>query len=78
MVDDNVNATWEIEGIQSYPDCEVTIFNKWGSEIFTSIGYADAWDGTYNNNPLPVGSYFYIITLNDGTEPYKGTVTIIK
>jgi gliding motility-associated-like protein len=75
---DNINATWEIEGIQAYPDCEVLIYNQWGSEIFMSKGYIDAWDGTYKGKPLPVGSYFYIIKLDDETEPYKGTITIIK
>ena len=75
---DNTNETWVIEGISAYPDCEVFIYNKWGSEVFASQGYPDAWDGTYNGNPLPVGAYYYIIKLNDGTEPYKGTVTIIK
>jgi gliding motility-associated-like protein len=75
---DNINATWEIQGISSYPECEVLIFNKWGSEIFNSKGYLEAWDGSYNDNPLPVGSYFYLIKLNDSSEPLKGTVTIIK
>jgi len=75
---DNTNATWEIEGIDFYPDCEVMIFNKWGSEIFSSTGYPEAWDGTFKGNPLPVGAYYYVIKLNDGSEPRKGTITIIK
>ena len=75
---DMINATWEISGLQSYPDCKVIVYNKWGSEIFNSTGYVNAWDGTYNGNPLPVGSYYYIIELNDGSEPLKGNVTIIK
>jgi gliding motility-associated-like protein len=75
---DNVNATWEIQGLDQYPDVTIQIFNKWGTEIFSSTGYAEAWDGTYNGSPLPVGTYYYIINLNNGDEAFTGSVTIIK
>ncbi len=75
---DNVNATWEIQGLDQYPDATVQIFNKWGTEIFSSTGYTNAWDGTYNGSPLPVGTYYYIINLNNGDEAFTGSVTIIK
>ena len=76
---DLVNDYWELLGIDQYPDCQVEIFNKWGNSIFTSTGYTTAWDGTVNGSPLPVGAFYYIIVLNDGSSaPLKGTVTIIK
>ena len=76
---DLVNDDWELVGIDQYPDCQVEIFNKWGNSIFTSTGYTTAWDGTVNGSPLPVGAFYYIIVLNDGSsDPLKGTVTIIK
>jgi len=76
---DQVNDTWELVGIDQYPDCEVEIFNKWGSSIFTSTGYPTAWDGTYNGKALPVGTFYYVLILHDGiTDPLKGTITIIK
>jgi len=76
---DLVNDTWEIQGIDQYPDCIVEIFNKWGNQIFSSNGYPEEWDGTYNGSPLPVGAYYYVVNLNDGnSEPIKGTITIIK
>ena len=37
------------------------------------------WDGTFNGQELPVGSYYYIIEYNDNTtEKTNGIVTIIK
>ena len=76
---DLVNDDWELVGINQYPNCQVEIFNKWGNSIFTSTGYTTAWDGTVNGSPLPVGAFYYIIHLNDGSsDPLKGTVTIIK
>lgn len=61
-----------------YPECKVTIFNRWGSLIFESVGYQDPWDGTYNGEPLPMGTYFYKIELNDDASTvYNGPISII-
>lgn len=62
-----------------YPECKVLIFNRWGSVVFESIGYAEAWDGTFNGEALPMGTYFYQIDLNDGSgQQFKGDISIIK
>jgi gliding motility-associated-like protein len=63
-----------------YPECHVTIVNRWGSVVFESVGYADPWDGTnLEGEPLPLGTYFYRIELNDaeGTV-YSGDISIIR
>ncbi|MFN5415502.1 MAG: gliding motility-associated C-terminal domain-containing protein [Flavobacteriia bacterium] len=77
---DLTNDTWHIENLNEFfPECRVTIYNRWGSQLFESIGYKDEWKGDYNGNDLPVGSYYYIIEFNDGkTENQNGTVSIIK
>lgn len=77
---DGTNDVWNIPGLDAaYPDCRVQVFTRWGAKIFSSDGYANPWDGTYNGQNMPLGSYYYIIDYNDGTtEPAKGTVTIIR
>ena len=61
-----------------YPKCRVLIFNRWGSIIFESIGYEDPWDGTFNGEQLPMGTYFYKIELNDeASTVYNGPISII-
>lgn len=62
-----------------YPECKVLIFNRWGSVVFESIGYTEAWDGTHNGEALPMGTYFYQIDLNNGSgQQLKGDISIIK
>ena len=42
----------------------VFVYNRWGNKVFESIqgNYNQMpWDGTFNNEPLPVASYYYII-----------------
>ncbi len=75
---DGRNDTWEIPYLKNYPDCTVQIFNRYGQQVFNSIGYSRNWDGTYNNQPLPIGTYYYIIKTSSGANPISGSITIIR
>jgi gliding motility-associated-like protein len=80
--DDGFNDKWVIPHAIEYGEkIEVQVFNRWGEKVFHSKGYggANEWDGTFNGKPLPIGTYYYIITVDDGkTDPFTGTVTIIR
>ena len=85
---DGFNDTWVITAgdpalkqlIQDmYPDIIVEIYSRWGTLLFRSDpGYKHPWDGTYNGIPLPIDSYYYIITPKSGEGTMCGNVTIIK
>ena len=79
--DDGVNDAWVLEDMIYYPDAEVTIFNRWGEQLYNANGMeyaANPWDGTYKGRKLPFGGYFYIINLKNGDKPMTGSVTILK
>lgn len=73
---DGQNDVWNIPNVTA--NTEVIIYNRWGNEIYESVGYNKPWDGTYNNKPLPMGSYYYVIDYRDGTEPLNGVITLIR
>ncbi|HSH67210.1 MAG TPA: gliding motility-associated C-terminal domain-containing protein, partial [Bacteroidia bacterium] len=76
---DGKNDVWILSGIELFPNCIVELYNRWGEMIFQSPGYNVKWDGTFNGKMLPVGTYYYIIDLNDPTIPvYTGSVTILR
>ncbi|MBI3718699.1 MAG: PKD domain-containing protein [Sphingobacteriales bacterium] len=75
---DGVNDKWEIQYLDSYPGCVVEIYNTVGQLLFRSIGYANKWDGRYNGNPLPVGTYYYVIDPKNNRKPIAGYVTILR
>jgi gliding motility-associated-like protein len=76
---DGINDTW-ILNINNFPNVTVEVFNRWGERLFHSDGYKLPWNGYYNNEPLPVGTYYYVINLNDPRFPnaYTGPVTIMR
>ncbi|PTX19320.1 gliding motility-associated-like protein [Pontibacter mucosus] len=76
---DGMNDTWVLKNLPNlYPNCQVTVYNRWGSEVFSSKGYKKPWDGTYKGKRLPDGTYYTIIEFGDGTAPIKTSVTIMR
>lgn len=77
---DGRNDVWMIDNIQKFPKCLVEVYNRWGELLFTSVGYNIPWDGKYNGGDLPVGTYYYVIKLNDPLFPdaFTGPITIIR
>ena len=82
---DGKNDFFVIKGIEQYPGSEIQIFNRWGNIVYKkSEGYDNSWDGTnqygmtIGTRELPVGTYFYVLDLGNGTEVYKGYIYLSK
>ncbi len=76
---DGTNDFWVIDGLNSYPNAIVEVFNRNGQKVFESKGYATPWDGRYKDKPVPVGTYYYIIVPNNNlVGKLSGSITIIK
>lgn len=73
---DGYNDEWIVGGLEYFPNAVVTVFNRYGQEMFRSVGYRERWDGRFNNKDLPVADYYYVIDFVDGTDPITGTVTL--
>ncbi|WP_026898596.1 gliding motility-associated C-terminal domain-containing protein [Daejeonella oryzae] len=75
---DGKNDKWIVNNLDLFPNNDLTIFNRWGDEVFRTKSYSSskAWDGG-NMNP---GTYFYVLNVNiDGTtKSYKGFITMLK
>jgi len=82
---DGRNDKWIIEKAEVYSNSlgtsvNVEVFNRWGQKVYSQKGYNNedkAWDGRLNGKNLPVGTYYYIITI-PGFDPITGSVTIIR
>jgi gliding motility-associated-like protein len=75
---DGVNDLWSITGLVAYADAVVDVFDRYGVPVYHSIGYAIAWDGTYNGRQLPTGTYYYVIKLNYNGQVLSGPITIVR
>ncbi len=76
---DGINDVWRIEELTAYPDADIIVFNRYGQAIFYEKGYSKPWDGTYNDKPLPFGTYYYVIDLKADVLPkLNGWVMILR
>jgi gliding motility-associated-like protein len=77
---DNINDLFVIRGIDRFPSNSFVVFNRWGDKLFEASPYQNTWDGKASTgirvggDELPVGTYFYVLTLGDGSSDYKGTI----
>jgi len=78
---DDINDTWVIERIDDFPRAEVIVYNRFGQEVYKSVGYRAAWDVTNKGTKLPTATYYYYINLNSSEgnpDPYTGSITIVR
>jgi gliding motility-associated-like protein len=79
---DGYQDTWEIHNLDQdkYRNCKIMVYNGWGNQVFYCEGYdkSKEWDGTSNGQPLPAGTYYYTIILNESQEPLRGSLLIMR
>jgi gliding motility-associated-like protein len=72
---DGINDNFVVRNIESFPNSTLTIFNRWGNQVLFSRGYQNDWDGVWEGNPLPDGTYFYVLEDGEGNV-FSGYVQI--
>ena len=62
--DEYNNESFIIKGLESFPNSQVRIFNRWGTMIYESLNYSNLtpWDATDAED----GVYFWIFNRSDG------------
>jgi gliding motility-associated-like protein/uncharacterized repeat protein (TIGR01451 family) len=81
---DGINDEFVIRGIDNYPDNTFVIFNRWGDKVFEASPYQNTWTGNstrglrVGGDELPVGTYFYLLDLKDGSKIIKGTIYLSR
>ena len=51
---------------------QVSIYNQWGDEVFRAAPYRNDWQGTFDGQDLPSGTYYYIVDFGKGDKPEAG------
>lgn len=62
---DGKNDTFFIKDLEYYPGAQLSVFNRWGNEVYRSNDYKNEWDGAN----LSEGTYYYTLKVKvDGTD----------
>ncbi len=79
-MDDN-NDVWYIDNISSYPEAEITVYDRWGQSVYESTGSLfeeNPFNGIMNGKMLPSGAYMYRIKPHPDYADVVGNITIIR
>ncbi len=81
---DAENDVFYIKGLGRYPNNIIYIYNRWGNIVYEASPYNNDWNGIANvdvvgeQDYLPIGTYFYVLDLGDGSDPRSGYIYLYK
>jgi gliding motility-associated-like protein len=80
---DGINDNYVIPGLQNYERVSIDILNRWGNVVYSSSKYENNWDGrsntgVYSGTQLPIGTYFYVLTIHDNGKKYTGYIYMTR
>ncbi|MGV3505318.1 MAG: lectin-like domain-containing protein [Adhaeribacter sp.] len=70
---DGQNETFYVEHVELYPGNELSVYNRYGKEVFRQSDYRNTWSG----QGLSGGTYYYLFKLKSG-QSFKGWVEIVR
>jgi gliding motility-associated-like protein len=59
----------------------VSVFNRYGNQVYKNDNYNNDWTGIYDGKPVPDGTYYYVVTyrlMTGAVITLKGDVTILR
>lgn len=72
------NDTFEIRGLELFPENDLTIVNRWGNQVYKSNNYKNDWTGEGLNE----GTYYYVLRVKERIggewQSFKGYITLIR
>ena len=77
---DEENEFFVIQG-NNIIDFEITLFNRWGKQMFYSNDITNSWNGSFEGQIVPVGVYSYVLKAYGKDAQFitkTGNVSVVK
>lgn len=75
---DGINDTWNIPALAAFNSFEISVYNRFGQQVFHSKNNLKGWDGAFKGQQQPIGAYSYFINLGSSEYMLKGSVMIVR
>jgi hypothetical protein len=73
--DDFENEFFIIQGLESFPNSQLRIYNRWGTLVYESLNYSNS--NPWNGAEVEDGVYFWVFNRSDG-EGREGYVHVMR
>lgn len=68
---DTYNDTWHIIGIETLPNSEIYIFDRYGKLLTALSTTGEGWDGLYRGKRMPSNDYWFLAKIVDGDNVFE-------
>jgi gliding motility-associated-like protein len=75
---DRFNETWGVPEIRFYEGARISVYDRGGLRLFYTENPDIRWNGTYNGKEMPVGSYYWVIQIEETGESRRGIVNLLR
>ena len=78
---DGVDDQFRVPCLEGRASASLTVFNRWGDPVYFASEYRNDYDGYHKGNPLPDGTYYYVLDVDAGTqsaETISGYIFIVQ
>jgi gliding motility-associated-like protein len=79
---DGKNDVFKVLGNSAFDNFQLSVYNSWGQEIFSTKDPSQGWDGSFKGQKQSTGVFAWICTFKKSNSPVttnlKGIVTIIR
>ena len=77
---DGNNDSFTVQGF-GFTNYIMSIFNRWGEQIYQTKDVSNGWDGTFSGHPAVMDVYVYKVDIKDvfgKPHSYSGRVTLVR
>ncbi|WP_338224309.1 MBG domain-containing protein [Algoriphagus confluentis] len=75
---DGVNDTWGVPDLRYFRGARVQVFDRGGQRMFYTEDPDQKWDGTFNGKEVGVGTYFWVIEVEETGELRRGVLNLLR
>ncbi|MFW6202820.1 MAG: Ig-like domain-containing protein [Marinilabilia sp.] len=77
------HGSYIIPWLNEYDKVSLVVFNRWGKVVYSQDKYENNWNGESNKgfrigDKLPVGTYYYVITIADNNKKLSGYIYLTR
>ncbi len=75
---DRFNDTWGVPEVRFYEGARIAVYERGGARVFYTEDPDVRWDGTYEGKEMPVGSYYWVIQIEETGATRRGIVNLLR
>ena len=75
--DDQINDGLYIQGIEKFPNNEVTLLNRLGSRVARIEHFSNNWNESYGGKKLEPGNYLCVVKIDGMSQTIKQTISVL-